>query len=385
MEERCRTTGAWTALQGEHLSPNSAASLVRLIERRSKLSLAVGGILLAAFAGWVDDVTGMEVSVALLYLVPVILTAWYVGRWMGIVVSTQCAIEGFVAGISGLPSYTHPAIPYWNAVMMLGYYVAVTLLLVALKESRDHEDRLARSIQENLLPGSLEVSPATTVAALWKPSVHVGGDYYDLLPLGPDRIGLCIADVTGHGIPAALLMSNVQSAVRLLAKETNSPADLCSRLNRQAVVSFPAEDYLTFFFGVLHLSSKRLVYSNAGHNPPIILRTDGSVDLLRDGGIPLGAVHSWTYHEESAPLGIGDVIVLYTDGVTEARNTGGELFGEERLIHLLARNRSHGPERMKDAVLEAIESHSQGNLDDDLTLVCLAINGVVEEGSAHPV
>jgi hypothetical protein len=349
--------------------------LIRFTEARSKVVLAIAAILLAAFAGWVDDVTGMEVSVALLYIVPVVLAGWFVGRWMGIAVSVLCAIEGFIAAIGDPSAYSHPAIPYWNAAMMLGYYVAVTLLLIALRDSRNREHDIAREIQENLLPSRLDISPATTVAAAWKPSVHVGGDYFDLLPFGADGIGFCIADVSGHGIPAALLMSNVQSAVRVLAGDALSPADLCARLNKQATTNFPDGGFLTFFFGCLHLPMKRLTYCNAGHNPPIVIKHDGTFQMLGASGLPLGIEPSWTYLEQSEELQTGDKILLYTDGVTEARNPADELFGEERLMEILMRHRSSSPELIKESIMDAVNAFSQGSTDDDITLMCIEING----------
>jgi len=170
-------------------------------------------------------------------------------------------------------------------------------------------------------------------------------------------------------------MSNVQSAVRLLANDSISPAELCAKLNRQTNKSFPESDFLTFLFGFLHIPSEHITYSNAGHNPPIIIRAHGTVEILRGGGIPLGTDLSWVYHEESVSLKPGDMIFLYTDGVTEARNLAGELFGEDRLIEVLTKNRPYGPERIKKSVLEAVEAHSQGIADDDITLLCIAVNG----------
>jgi sigma-B regulation protein RsbU (phosphoserine phosphatase) len=351
---------------------------LRFLERRSKVVLAIAGVLVAAIIGWIDKITGMEVSVALLYLLPILLTAWFCGRWIGIAVSIQCAVEGFLAGGVGPASYSHGAIPYWNAGMMLGFYVAASLLLVALRQSLNHEAELARKIQRSLLPGILDLSPWTSIAAAWEPSAHVGGDYFDVFLLGDDRIGFCIADVSGHGIPAALLMSNVQSAVRLLATDGVPPAEICDRLNRQASTSFPESDFLTFLFGSLHIPTWRMVYCNAGHCSPIIIRDGGRVEPLRAGGIPLGTLPTWDYREESVLLHPGDKIFLYTDGVTEAMNRAGELFGEEQLKAVLWENRLHGPEQIKRSVLEAVGTHSQGNTEDDITMLCIAIKGGAE-------
>lgn len=171
------------------------------------------------------------------------------------------------------------------------------------------------------------------------------------------------------------MMSNVQSAVRLLASEFIVPTDLCSRLNRQAGTSFRDEDFITLLFGVLHTPTGRIIYSNAGHTPPIIIRGSGVVEILRGGGVPLGVVDSWDYQEETVSLQTGDKIFLYTDGVTEARNLTGELFGEDRLVEILSRNRSHSPEQIKRSVLKAVDEFSQGDAGDDLAILCIRING----------
>jgi hypothetical protein len=353
--------------------PKLARRLTRFIERRTTAEFAITAVLLAAFVGWVDDVTGMEVSVALLYLLPVMMAAWYVGRLAGFTVSLQCAIEGFIAERTGFSSYSHPAIPFWNSAMMLGFFLAVTILLVALKASLNHEEELARTIQESLLPASLNLSSATTVAANWKPSVHVGGDYFDLLPIDPGRFGLCIADISGHGIPAALLMSNIQSAVRLLSGNS-SPTDLCSRLNQQAVTSFPDGAFLTMFYAFIDLPRRELTYCNAGHHPPILLRRNGAVNRLLDGGIPLGVSASWSYTQGSVTLEAGDKVLLYTDGITEAKDLNDELFGEERLMDIVIQHRGSSPADINNAIMSEVETFTRGYTDDDITLMCVAIN-----------
>jgi sigma-B regulation protein RsbU (phosphoserine phosphatase) len=321
----------------------------------------------------------MEVSVSLLYLIPIVITAWLLGRWAGIALSAQCAIEGFLAGQTDLSTYSNPAIPFWNATMMFGFYVAVTLLLIALRDSLRKERDFARQIQENLLPRKLDLTPAMNVAAAWMPSLDVSGDYFDIFPLGNDRYGFCIADVSGHGMAAALLMSNVQSAVRLLARYRGTPTEICERLNFRACTAYPDGVFLTFVFGILHVRTGEIRYCNAGHNYPLVMRRNGTIESLRGSGVPLGIVPNWVYEDQSVFLRSGETIFLYTDGVTEARNLTGELFGEGRLIDILKENSSRSPERIKESVLGAVEAFSQGHIDDDVTLLCIAL----KEDGAH--
>jgi serine phosphatase RsbU (regulator of sigma subunit) len=337
------------------------------------LGIVIGAVLLAALVGWIDGVTGLEVSIALFYMLPVALVAWYVGWRMGIAVSIQCAVEGFLAGMEGFSTYSNAAIPYWNAFMMLGFYVALTLSLVALKRSLEHEATLAREIQESLLPRDLSLSPQIAIATAWIPSADVGGDYFDVFPLGSEKIGLCVADVAGHGIPAALLMSNLQAAARVIVNDSVTTAALCAQLNERAVQRFPAGIFVTFFYGVLDLPTYQLAYCNAGHNPPYLIKGDGSVRLLKGGGVALGVIHPWNYQEQGVRLEPGDRLVLFTDGLTEARSPTGELFGEERLVELLIRHRLLSPEAIKDAVLGAVSSFARRVFQDDVTLLCIAV------------
>jgi hypothetical protein len=241
--------------------------------------------------------------------------------------------------------------------------VAVALENVLLRE-RGHEFDRALEIQRHLLPKSLPRIAGYELAARWQPSATVGGDYYDVIDLGGDRFGLCIADATGKGMPAALLMSNLQAAVRALAPGTDSPAELCRLINEILCGSGSASAFVSFFYGVLEARNGSLRYSNAGHNHPILLRRDGAVERLGVGGLVLGAFPDREYGEAELRFAPGDRLLLFTDGITEAWRADEEMFGEERLLDVLRRGarRSSPPRRFAQPARGAPRLQRDGSM-----------------------
>jgi phosphoserine phosphatase RsbU/P len=236
----------------------------------------------------------------------------------------------------------------------------------------------ARQIQQELLPTEIPQIPGYEMSGAWKPARLVGGDYFDVLDFGNDRVALCIADVAGKGMPAALLMSNLQAAIRSLAAESEGPQDLCAKLNQLVCSNTAADKFITFFYGVIHAVSRKLVYSNAGHNSPILLRRDGSSVRLPEGGAALGIFPEWRYETGEVQLTAGDRLVLFTDGVTEAMSPQGEEFGEERLLALMTADPEVGAVGLQERILEAVTEFSAGDLQDDATLIVMAVNSLDE-------
>src|SRR5271163_1622908 len=189
-----------------------------------------------------------------------------------------------------------------------------------------HEQEIAeaRSIQEGFLPKQIPQLPGYELASAWQSARVVGGDYFDVLPFGGDTVGLCIADVAGKGMPAALLMSNLQAAVRGFASSSLSPEGLCARLNSLVCHNTGNDRFITFFYAQLDGPARILRYTNAGHNAPILLHGDGSYERLEAGGGVLGVFPNQTFAAGAAPLAPGDRVILFTDGVTEASDAAGE-------------------------------------------------------------
>jgi serine phosphatase RsbU (regulator of sigma subunit) len=238
-----------------------------------------------------------------------------------------------------------------------------------VKEALEREVEIAREVQRELLPRGAPVVRGLELAGICIPAIGVGGDYYDYLPLQDERIGLVIADVSGKGIPAALLMAGLQASVRSLALPGVSPCEVNRRLNDMLHQSTSASRYATLFFGLYDPQDRSLHYSNAGHFPPIHIGAHGTA-YLSQGGLPIGLMPSSLYGEGRRELGLGDLLALYTDGVVETPNAAGEEFGSARLVEILTRHQDASLADMLARVIEAVGDWSGGGPPhDDVTLV----------------
>jgi sigma-B regulation protein RsbU (phosphoserine phosphatase) len=237
-------------------------------------------------------------------------------------------------------------------------------------QEREYEE--AREIQQGLLPKQIPQIPGHEIFGGWQPASAVGGDYFDALRFADARVALCIADVSGKGMPAALLMSNLQAAVKAFASDSIQPSDLCSKVNRVICSNIATNKFISFFYCLYDAEKKRLVYANAGHDAPILVKKDGAHYRLRDGGAVLGVFRDWNYEQNEIEFVSGDRILLFTDGVTEVRNSSGEEFGEQRLIELLKANRHLGARDLQTHVLRSVTEFSGGEFQDDATLIAMS-------------
>src|SRR5258706_7889148 len=238
---------------------------------------------------------------------------------------------------------------------------------------QEHEIAEARAIQEGFLPKEIPQLAGYEIAAAWQSARVVGGDYFDVLPFDGEICGLCIADVAGKGVPAALLMSNLQAAVRGLASPSLAPEALCTRLNALLCRNIASDRFVTLFYADLDGPARQLRYVSAGHNPPFVLHRDGSHHRLCEGGIVLGVFANQAFKSGTVQLQSGDRMVLYTDGVTEACNSDDEEFGEERLLQVLQQNPARTAIEIQKNILQAVAEFSRGTWQDDATLLVVAV------------
>ncbi len=238
---------------------------------------------------------------------------------------------------------------------------------------QDQEFQEARQIQQGLLPRTIPQIRGYEISGSWLPARSVSGDYYDVLKFNETKAALAVADVSGKGMPAALLMSNVQAAVKAFASAEAAPRELCEKVNRIICSNTASDRFITLFYSLLDSEAGSLVYTNAGHNAPILVRRDGSIVRLEEGGALLGPLPGWTYEQAEVKLGSGDRIMLYTDGVTEAINSKDEEFGEDRLISLLLKNRELCASELQDKILTAVADFSDGHFQDDATLIVISV------------
>ena len=238
-----------------------------------------------------------------------------------------------------------------------------------LRTEENEEIEEAGAVQRAFLPPSLPTVDACEMAVRWQPKGRVGGDYYDIFLLDPRRLGFCVADASGKGLPAALLMSNLQAGLRSLAYSSAGPAETVTRLNQLLCANRLTNKFVTLFYGVLDLGRIELTYTNAGHPPPIIYHRGGGRSALKETGGLVGFLPDWTYRQESIFLVPGDRIWLYTDGIPEVRNAAGSEFGAARLERLLAEAQAAPLAEAQERVWNGVLDFCGGAFEDDATLL----------------
>jgi len=240
---------------------------------------------------------------------------------------------------------------------------------IAQREMLHREIEIAREVQQRLFPQQLPEVPALEYAGNCRPARGVGGDYYDFLALSSGKLGLAIADVSGKGIPAALLMASLQASVRGQSQSGVNVAELMAQVNRLVFDASPENRYATFFYGLFDPATRRLTYTNGGHNAPILLR-GSDVLRLETGGPVVGLFRAAAYEQGEIQLLPGDLLVLYTDGISEAENPAEEEWGEEPLIAAAAQCRDLPPSEMISRLMAAADAFAAGAPQhDDMTLV----------------
>lgn len=232
----------------------------------------------------------------------------------------------------------------------------------------------ARALHASLLPESVPQVAGYDVSCEWKPSDAVSGDYFDVFPLEGDRIALCVADVSGKGMAAAMLASEVQSAVRTHAPQSASPSELCTSVNRTLSGKIAPGAYASMFYGVLDAGTGRLHYENAGHCLPVLIRGDGNVEFPASFSGVLGLFSHWLYQNQELELRTGDTLLLVTDGVIEAESKRGEEFGYQRLITMAQSGQHEDAHSLGQGILAEVGKFCKDHFEDDASLIVLRVD-----------
>jgi sigma-B regulation protein RsbU (phosphoserine phosphatase) len=257
----------------------------------------------------------------------------------------------------------------------------VTTLRLEIDEGRARRQRAvlerreldeARRIQRKLLPSVLPQIEGWEIASWWQPASGVGGDCFDAIAFGGGRLAVSIADVVGKGIPAALLMSNLQATVRAFATDAAQPAELCQQVNRILSGHIAEGRFISFVYCVIDADEGSLTFANAGHWSPILVRANGDVERLVSGGPVLGVFPNSPYEQGRLAAMSGDRLVLFTDGITEARSIDDEEFGEERLVSLAVEHRACSAPALQARLGSAVSSFTGAQFQDDATLIVVA-------------
>ncbi len=246
-------------------------------------------------------------------------------------------------------------------------------------EKVKHELELAAKIQKRLLPKETPNIEGYGLCGKNITARSVGGDYYDFFPLEDNKWVICLGDVSGKGMPASLLMSNVQALLHGQIIHYSSPGQLLKNVNRQFFKNTEMEKFITFFLGILDAESNTFYYSSCGHEYPFLLHSDDSYIRLATGGIPLGVMENQEYPEETIEIQPGDKLVIFSDGIKDSTNKNGEMFGEERLEKLLLEQNSNTGEQLMENVFDASIEHNENTQPfDDMTMVVLSRNSKSE-------
>ncbi len=271
----------------------------------------------------------------------------------------------------------------YNFLQSLGNLAVLSVQKTYLLEERIEKERMeeelniAKGIQKGLLPDPIPQSDELDIAASNISSYQVGGDYFDILEAPDDRLLFAIGDVTGKGMPAALLMANLQAMLHVLLPVDISLGEATGQINEIIYENTPSDKFITFFWGIFNPRNYEFQFVNAGHNPPVLLREEkDEFEELSEGGLILGAMSTMTpYEEQTVTLSQGDLLVFYTDGVTEAKNKSEtEEYGEERLFECIKRNRDLSSSKIQDAIIKDVKSYSKDIQYDDVTIIVIKVN-----------
>ena len=387
------TTSVETAIgelgQTEHIKLSTALGRLQKESRAIRIAVFLGLFVLTA---WLDLIVDHDLSLFALYLIPTLYSAWYLGsRWA----YGSCLAGGAVWVIHDWPgwhSYHHVIIPFGNLAGKLAVLTVIVSIVNALKNALEdqyeadrrlvvREFEIASEVQRRLLPSQLPDYPGLDLGFIYHPAHQLGGDYYDFIPLGPERIAIAIADISGKGLPGALLMATLQSLVRTnFAAREGRLARFAQEVSERLYEQTANERYATLFVAILDLSSLTLHYVNAGHNPPLffrkwtLLRRPSSTEVLDKGGPPLGMFPATQYVCGRTLLQEGDVLVLYTDGVLDALNMEQEQFGEERLRDVIRSSQFLTATEICQSVVSRLDTFTAGSPQwDDVTLVVVKV------------
>jgi len=288
-------------------------------------------------------------------------------------------LEGFIALSNKISGYNY------NYEDITTLNILSNQLVVALSNARlykaslekqrlEEELSLARQIQMDLLPKTLPHGDDFEFAAYSQPSRYVGGDFYDFLDTRRDNTGIVIADVSGKGMPAALMVSQIQAMFRSEARNTDSLVKILQNVNYLMATTTSSEKFVTVFYAEFNTQDKILHYSNAGHNYPIVINKDGECQFLIEGGLLMGAFSDARYKEDSIHLQQGDLVFFYTDGINEAHGKDGEQYGEDRLIELIKNIRDLSAREITEKVVEDVQNFAVSDMpQDDMTVVALKL------------
>jgi phosphoserine phosphatase RsbU/P len=319
----------------------------------------------------------------LFYLIPIIIVTWFIGKRAGIVIAIISCLVTFIPEIYFLHKYSSLLVLLSNFSGTLGVFVVAIYILSALlritNESTRREMEVAREVQFQLLPQTLPSLKTLSYKCSCKPNKIVTGDYYDFILLEPEKMGIAVADICGKGLSAALLMANLQGLLRTHALiHREDLVSTINNINRSLCSSTDSSKYATLFYGIYYDSDRKLTYINAGHNAPMVFRNKLAqqnhfeVFRLETENTVIGLMPTSIYTQRTIQLLPDDIVVIFTDGLTDARDYSSNQYGEERLISLIKANTDSSANELHDLLINDYEKFSNGETQFDDTTIFVA-------------
>jgi serine phosphatase RsbU (regulator of sigma subunit) len=350
------------------------------------LGACVTAIVFAA-----DVATGSDYAFSLFYLIPIALVTWRVGFGAGALASVACAGAWLIASLLTGVDASHPQVLVWNTAMQAGFFLVVTWTLTEVRKGLTREralrDRLAHSyqsldreltvvgdLQRAMLPAAPPDLLGYRFATYYAASERAGGDYFDFFPLAGGRLGILIADVSGHGAPAAVVMAMLRVLFHAAPETLDQPSRVLADINCRLAANIPPGQFVTACYAVLDPRKGLLDYAIAGHEPPLLVhaRNGTCIAFEHPSGPPMGPFPDAEFGGSSVVLAPGDSVLFATDGLSEAMDPGGNLLGTGRVREILVAARAEAIETLRDRLVEEVDRHGAGReRADDLTLLVL--------------
>ncbi len=354
-----------------------------------------------------DYLTGLQITFLVFYLIPVLIVTWFADRRQGLLLSFISSVVIFIHTIWSRRSITilttfDILLPLWNFIETLTPFLIITYTLAAMKKTEEeklrYEFKVAGEVQSYLLPQSLPEMNTIKYIGMCKSDAYVSGDYYDFMLVESNKLGIAVGDVAGKGISGAMLMANLQGLLRSFAPMYGeNVVELMNKINHSMYISTDANRFVTLFYGIYNDSNRSLVYVNAGHSYPILFRRTNALNpssaisdiydqhlyqSLKLGGnyfkklkidsnsTVLGAFPDATFTQHVIQLNRGDIIIIFSDGISDARDYSNDDYGEDRIAAIVERNPDLSPNKLHEALINDINNFvgSQKQFDD-MTLV----------------
>ncbi len=358
--------------------------IAAFLHRQPRALLTAAGLASIALLAAVDYIAPPDLSFLIFYVAPVLFLVWFVGRWAGFLGAAASA--GFWAYEDVLSPHAYASMPVadWNIGVRLVFLFLFVFVVAELKgalerermaaqERLERDVRIAQAVQARLFPQKAPETAGLDCHGVCRPARGVAGDYYDFLELGREHLGIAVGDVAGKGISAALLMATLQGSFRSFASryaDGDGVGAVAREVNAQLHALTEPARFATCVWAVYDVTARTLTYVNAGHNAPLLLRAAGTLERLSGSGPPFGVFAEAAYVQKTVTLAPGDLLAVFSDGVTEATDAGEEEFGEARLESVLRENARRPSIEICRTVLEEVERFQAGQpQQDDMTIV----------------